>query len=185
MPPKQKEPPDRRPEMLGRVIAGELGFERDESIRTAIQQAVKEELDSGQTEVQAHAAITNQWRRWKPIAELFPGIGTAQFFRANRYFISNLEESARHKQMKVEAALPPPRQAQQVEREPTRRTARSFAARRPIVQTDVGRYDPSQAVEYTLEETAFVDAMLKKSPKDITPEEQQRLNAIMAKGRIA
>jgi hypothetical protein len=191
MPPKQKEPPDRRPEMLGRVIARELGFDRDESIRTAIQRAVKDELDNGQTEVQAHATITSQWKRWEPIAGLFPGIGTDQFFLTRRKFLSNLEESARHKRT-VAAVLPPPRtrtedkpRRTQTEQKPTRTFATRRQKQRLTVPASFGIYDPSKAPIYSAEDQAFIDAFTAKPTQEITSEELAKFHSITKRGQTA
>lgn len=111
------------PEMLGRVIARELQFDRSLIIREAIAQAVREELEMGRTEVEARAAIMGQWRRWQAIADLRPDIGTAQFFRASRNALPMLEEAAERKRAAMErkragtlVSLPP----HKVESEPPR-----------------------------------------------------------------
>lgn len=85
------------PEMRSRIIARSLNFDRNLIIREAIEQAVREELESGRTENEAHAVIMDQWRRWQAIADLFPDIGEAQFFRVRRNALPSLEESAERK----------------------------------------------------------------------------------------
>jgi hypothetical protein len=182
MPPKQKEPLDRRPEMLGRTIARELRFERDESIRTAIQHAVKDELDDGQTEVQAHARIMSQWERWKPIAGLFPGISPDQFFLKHRNFLSNLEESARHKEADA-AVLPPTRM--RTENKPTRTLATRRQKQQLTVPASFGIYDPSQTPVYSAEDQAFIDAFTAKPTHKITREELAKFYSITNRGQTA
>ncbi|MBV8631990.1 MAG: hypothetical protein JOZ83_13760 [Silvibacterium sp.] len=86
-------PDDRRPESLAKIIANELGT-RDQSVREAVAVAVRDELEAGRTEVEAHETITNQWLRWERISELFPGISTAQFFRSSRNCLSKFELEA-------------------------------------------------------------------------------------------
>lgn len=177
--------------MLGRIIAREIGFDRDESIRTAIEQAVREELESGRTEVEAQAAIMNQWRRWQPIADLFPGIGTAEFFRASRNYLPLHEESATRKRAAVlpplrEAPLRelrevPPRGLQPVERKQPRPVRRYWMRQRNprlTMATNVGRYDASQEPVYSAEDQAFIERVRAKGIHEITDEDVKRYRII-------
>ena len=166
---REEEPPglrsdDKRPEMLAKHIINELLRTRDLSIREALAVAIREELASGQTEVQAHETITNQWRRWVPIADLFPGISTAQFFRASRNCLPQLEQEAPGKRQE---ALKRQEQetAQAAERKQPRSEQPLQRGERLHHQMKLGIYDPSTAPVVSEEDKQFIREIAGKSER--------------------